>query len=77
MSDINPNCDGSHCRMPGGEVRLYPLGIKSRCHGNLILCASCWHHENSFRKQRARETRNPEAWPTVDWNTAEVYDGAK
>lgn len=26
MSDINPNCDGGHCRHHDDEVRLYPLG---------------------------------------------------
>jgi hypothetical protein len=68
MSNINPNCDGSHCRQPG-EVRLYPLGGGA----NLILCASCWYHENAFNRQRARETGAPENFPQRDWNTAKHY----
>lgn len=76
MSDINPMCCGSHCRVPGGTVRLYPLGKPGTLSGNLILCASCWYHENCYRQQRAKETRNPEVWPTVDWTTAEIYEGA-
>jgi hypothetical protein len=68
----NPNCSGNHCRSTTGEVRVYPLGGG----GNLILCIACWAHENRYRFERGRETREPANWPQVDWATAEVYGGA-
>lgn len=45
--------------------------------GNLILCRSCFAHENDYRRQRGRETRAPENWPTVEWETAKIYPGAQ
>ena len=51
MSDINPNCDGAKCADPKGEVRLYKLGGGA----NLILCRSCWAHENWYRRMRAKD----------------------
>ena len=67
MSDINPNCDGGHCRDPKGEVRVYPLGSG----GNLILCRACWEHENEFnRYQQNKHFAARELWPTRDWETA-------
>jgi hypothetical protein len=68
----NPNCCGSHCCSETGEVRIYPLGGG----GNLILCLACWAHENRYRLERGRETREPTNWPTVEWATAEIYQGA-
>ena len=68
MSNINPNCDGNHCR-DNGEVRLYPLGGG----GNLILCLSCFAHENKYRFNRGRETGEPHNWPQVNWAKAVVY----
>lgn len=69
---LNPNCDGSHCTNPKGEVRLYPLGGG----GNLILCASCWNYENAYRARQAKAF-GPENWPQVDWNSSEIYPGAQ
>ena len=70
MSDINPECSGSHCR-PGGtkEVRVYPLGGGA----NLILCRACFGHENAYRRERQRETKRPADWPEVEWETAARY----
>ena len=65
----NYNCDGSHCRERNGEVRVYPIGGGA----NLILCASCAAHENSYRWQRGRETGRPEDFPQVNWHTCEPY----
>lgn len=65
----NPNCDGSHCRMENGAVKIYPLGGG----GNLILCLACFAHENRFRYMRGAETKEPSNWPQVDWGCAEVY----
>lgn len=73
MKPQNPNCDGSHCRSESGEVRVYPLGAG----GNLILCRSCWENENRYRRERGREHRNPENWPEVAWDAAEVYAPAR
>jgi hypothetical protein len=70
---INWNCDGSGPHADG-EVRIYPLGAG----GNLILCCNCFRRENQYRLIRrqdywADDPRAEENWPTVDWNTAEVY----
>lgn len=70
--NLNPNCCGGHCRSTQGEVRVYPLGAG----GNLILCAACWSHENRYRAERGRETREPQNWPQVEWATAEQYPAA-
>jgi hypothetical protein len=70
MSNINPNCDGSHCRHGYKEVRQYPLGS-----GALYLCLPCFANENMQRHHRAKQTGRPTDWPQVDWSTAEVvYD---
>ncbi|MPZ19545.1 MAG: hypothetical protein GEV06_16735 [Luteitalea sp.] len=65
----NPNCDGDHCRVETGEVRVYPLGAG----GNLILCIACFAHENRYHYNRGHETGRPDDWPHVNWNTAEKY----
>jgi hypothetical protein len=71
MSNINPNCDGSHCRHGYKEVRKYP----SRSGGELYLCLPCFANENMHRHNRAEETGRPEDCPQVSWSTAEVvYD---
>jgi hypothetical protein len=71
MSNINPNCDGSHCRHGYKQVRQYPLGI-----GNaLYLCLPCFANENMRRYMRAKQTGRPEDYQQVSWSTAEeVYD---
>jgi hypothetical protein len=68
----NWNCDGDRCRQPHGEVRKYPLGAG----GNLMLCYSCFAHENYYRHVRGVQTGEPANWPEVNWSTAEVYGGA-
>ena len=70
MSNINPNCDGSHCRNGYKEVRKYP----SSGGGDLYLCLPCFANEN-MHMQRAKETGGDEDCPQVNWSTAEVvYD---
>jgi hypothetical protein len=66
------DCEGNHCCDPNGEVRAYPLllNLKSTF---LALCASCWDHENRYRRQRGEELGCPEHWATRDWNAAERY----
>ena len=68
MPNINPNCDGSHCRHGYREVRLYPLGSS----GNLYLCLPCFANANMQRLQRAKETGKPEDSLQVSCVTAEV-----
>jgi hypothetical protein len=71
VSNINPNCDGSHCRNGYKEVRQYPLGNGD----SLYLCLPCFANENMYRHLRAKEAGKPEDWPQVSWSTAEVaYD---
>jgi hypothetical protein len=71
MSNINPNCDGSHCRPGYKEVRKYPSSDGS----DLYLCLPCFANENMHRHNRAKETGKPEDWPQVHWSTAVVaYD---
>lgn len=48
MPNKNPNCQGSHCTKPAGQVRKLPAGGDS----NMILCKECFKHEIEFRKQR-------------------------
>jgi len=60
VSDLNPHCDGDHCRDPKGETRLYPMGGGE----NLVLCLSCFAHENGARLQ-CGDTR-----PQVNWANA-------
>ena len=76
MSNINPNCDGSHCRHGYKEVRLYPpVPSTGSGGGDLYLCLPCFANENMHRYLRAKETGKPEDWPQVHWSTAEVaYD---
>jgi hypothetical protein len=70
MSNINLNCDGSHCRH-GYEVRVYPLGSG----GDLWLCLPCFANENMNRYMRAKQAGHPEDSTQVSWATAEViYD---
>ena len=69
MSNINSNCDGSHCRHGYQEVRKYP---SSSGGGDLYLCLLCFANENMHRYMRAKQTGRPEDWPLVSWSTAEV-----
>jgi hypothetical protein len=68
MSNINPNCDGSHCRHGHKEVRQYPLSSG----GNLYLCLPCFANANMYRYNRVKEAGRPGDWPQVSWATAEV-----
>lgn len=69
---IANECDGSGPHR-GNQTRVYPLGAG----GNLILCSACWDQENRYRAERARETRNLEAWSQEDWDRATVYKSAE
>ena len=62
MSNINPNCDSSHCRHGYKEVRKYPSSG-----GGLYLCLPCF-----ARHMRGKQTGRPEDCPQVSWSTAEV-----
>ena len=74
MSNINPNCDGSHCRHGYKEVRQYPVGTaeSSPDGGCLYLCLPCFANENMRRHLLAKQTGRPEDSPQVSWATAEV-----
>jgi hypothetical protein len=76
MSNINPNCDGTHCRPGYKEVRQYPPVPSTGSGGDdLYLCLPCFANENMDRHNRAKETGKPEDWPQVSWSTAVVaYD---
>jgi hypothetical protein len=65
----NPNCDGSRCRTEIGPVKIYPLGGGA----NLILCHTCWTHENRYRFERGLACGEPNNFPQVDWGAAETY----
>ena len=65
----NYMCDGSHCILEHGEVRIYPLGGG----GNMIYCKECFAHENRYRAKRGVETKCPENFPQVDWDKAKTY----
>ena len=71
MSNINPNCDGTHCRHGYKEVRTYP----SSGGDDPYLCLPCFANENMHRHNRAKETGSSEDCPQISWSTAEVvYD---
>jgi hypothetical protein len=71
MSNINSNCDGSHCRHGYKEVRKYP----SSDGDELYLCLPCFANGNMHRHNCAKKTGRSEEWPQVSWSTAEVvYD---
>jgi hypothetical protein len=76
MTNISPNCDGSHCRHGYKEVRKYPsVPSTGSVEGDLYLCLPCFANENMHRHNRAKETGRPEDCPQVSWSTAEVvYD---
>jgi hypothetical protein len=76
MSNINPKCDGTHCRHGYKEVREYPLAPSTGSGGDaLYLCLPCFANENMRRYTRAKETGMAEDWPQVGWSTAEmVFD---
>jgi hypothetical protein len=76
MSNINPNCDRSHCRHGYKEVRQYPPAPSTGSReGAFYLCLPCFAQENTLRLHRAKKTGRPEDWPQVSWATAEVvYD---
>lgn len=72
MTDLhNYNCDGSKCRSPEGEVRVYPLGGGA----NLILCRACWRNENDFRRQRNMDLGRDFQFQINSWDDAAVYLG--
>ena len=74
MSNINPNCDGSHCRHGYKEMRQYPIGAadSSQDGGSLYLCLPCFANENMRRHLLAKQTGRPEDSLQVSWATAEV-----
>lgn len=70
MSDINPNCDGGHCVVPFAQVRKFPLGGGA----NALLCFVCFAAENRYNEEaRKRPGAMPDAFPHVNWFTAEKY----
>jgi hypothetical protein len=80
MSNINLNCDGSHCRHGYNEVRKFPSApsssdnsLEAGAGGDaLYLCRPCFANENMRRYQRANETGRDADCPQVSWSTAEV-----
>jgi hypothetical protein len=68
MSNINPNCDGSHRRHDYKEVRKNP----SSSGDYFYLCLPCFAHETMHRHVRAKHTGHPEDGSQVSWSTAEV-----
>lgn len=72
MGDLhhNPNCDGSHCSRPQGEVRLLPTGGG----GNLIVCRACFEHEMRWRRDRNRELADDCKFDLPAWESLKVYE---
>src|SRR3984957_3092489 len=59
MSNLNPNCDGSHCRHGYEEVRQYPLASSTgSSDGALYLCLPCFANENMSRHHRGKNEIN-------------------
>ena len=75
MSNINPNCDGSHCRHGYKEVRQYPLGSGGDPSLSVPAVLPPTSHAAAITAP-SRFSRSTD-WPQVDWSTAEVvYDSS-
>ena len=71
MSNINPNCDGTHCHHGYKEVRQYPLGSGDA----LYLCLPCFANENMRQYMRAKQAGRSDDCSQISWGTAAVvYD---
>ena len=66
----NPNCDGSHCLSPSGQVRVLPYGGA----GNLILCRICFFHEIRFRQLRNRDLSKDSQFALPTWDSLKIYE---
>lgn len=64
----NPDCGGSHCAQPTGEVRVLPTSRDS----NAILCRPCFEHEMAWRRQ---ENLRPvvHLYKLPAWDSLAVY----
>lgn len=65
----NPNCDGGHCTLPTGEVRVLPTGGDS----NAILCRACFDHELRYRKGRNGMLADDCKFDLPAWASLKVY----
>lgn len=68
----NDNCDGDHCLLGNGEVRVVPLAGDA----NLILCENCVTHEMAWRKQRNKELAPDARYDILSWAALKVYEAA-
>ncbi len=68
MPNRNSMCDGSHCKVVNGEVRLLPYGGG----GNMIYCRACYEHEMSYRRERNRDM-GYQAFELPKWEDLKVY----
>lgn len=73
----NNNCNGAGPHTPG-EVRVLPHS-NAPLHGNDILCRACWRRAITYNAERNRELgiktlAQGVAYPTPDWDAAEVYE---
>lgn len=68
----NPNCDGAHCTVERGEVRLLPMESA----GNAILCYSCFLHELGFRRQENYRLNPSVRFALPAWDSLKVYPAA-
>ncbi len=66
----NPNCDGDHCTLNDGPVRVLPYGGSG---GNGILCRSCFDHEMAWRRERNQELEQFAQFDLPLWSTLKVY----
>ena len=72
MSESNAMCDGSGPCVPGGRVRLLPLGSIPD-HGNVILCRACFERELQYRRERNMELGADCQFELPAWADCAIY----
>lgn len=72
MKTKNPDCEGTHCESPTGDVRKVRVG-SSPHHGNMILCEACHSHEMRYRRDLNRHLDASAQFPLPVWDALEVY----
>ena len=66
----NYDCEGAHCQLRDGEVRVLPCGGGA----NMVLCCDCFDHEIRYRRERNRFLGDFAKFKLPSWESLEVYD---
>lgn len=69
----NYNCDGDHCTVPDGIIKVLPTGGDS----NALLCYSCYLHEMQFRRERNKELCKESQFDLPAWDSLKRYNNVQ